>query len=280
VGRHPFVLVTGAGGQVGRALRPHLPNARLFDLGELDVTRPSSVRAAIDGTDAVIHLAAMTHVDACEVDSDRAWGVNAEGTRHVAEAARERNIPMIYLSTDYVFDGTKRGEYVEDDAPNPISVYGRTKLEGETHVRSVPGSAVVRTSWVVGEGRNFVRTIVSAGAKGNAVRVVDDQRGRPTFADDLALAIVHILEHEITGVVNVAGDEEPCTWADLAELALRAVGLETAVERIDSDTYALTADGVVAPRPMNSVLALEKARRLSIPLRSWRTSLERYVKEL
>jgi dTDP-4-dehydrorhamnose reductase len=280
VGRHPFVLVTGAGGQVGRALRPHLANARLFDLGELDVTRPSSVRAAIDGTDAVIHLAAMTHVDACEVDSDRAWAVNAEGTRHVAEAARERNIPMIYLSTDYVFDGTKRGEYVEDDAPNPISVYGRTKLEGETHVRSVPGSAVVRTSWVVGEGRNFVRTIVAAGAKGNAVRVVDDQRGRPTFADDLALAIVHILEHEITGVVNVAGDEEPCTWADLAELALRAVGLETAVERIDSDTYAQTADGVVAPRPMNSVLALERARRLSIPLRSWRTSLERYVKEL
>jgi dTDP-4-dehydrorhamnose reductase len=280
VGRHPLVLVTGAGGQVGRALRPHLPNARLLDLGELDVTKPPSVRSAIDGTDAVIHLAAMTHVDACEVDSDRAWAVNAEGTRHVAEAAHERNIPMIYLSTDYVFDGTKRGEYVEDDAPNPISVYGRTKLEGETHVRSVPGATVVRTSWVVGEGRNFVRTIVSAGAKGNTVRVVDDQRGRPTFADDLALAIVHVLEHRITGVVNVAGDEEPCTWADLAELALRAVGLDTTVERIDTNTYAQMADGVVAPRPMNSVLALEKARRLCIPLRTWRTSLERYVKEL
>jgi dTDP-4-dehydrorhamnose 3,5-epimerase len=187
---------------------------------------------------------------------------------------------MIYLSTDYVFDGTKRGEYVEDDATNPISVYGRTKLEGEIHVRSVPGAAVVRTSWVVGEGRNFVRTIVSAGAKGNAVRVVDDQRGRPTFADDLALAIVHILEHEITGVVNVAGDEEPCTWADLAELALRAVGLDTTVERIDTDTYAQTAGGVVAPRPKNSVLALGKARTLGVPLGNWRGSLERYVRQL
>jgi dTDP-4-dehydrorhamnose reductase len=238
------------------------------------------VRAAIDGTDAVIHLAAMTHVDACEVDSDRAWAVNAEGTRHIAEAARERSIPVIYLSTDYVFDGTKRGEYVEDDAPNPMSVYGRTKLEGETHVKSVPGAAVVRTSWVIGDGRNFVRTIVSAGAKGNSVRVVDDQRGRPTFADDLALAIVHILEHEITGVVNVAGDEEPCTWADLAELALRAVGLDTTVERIDTNTYEQAAGGVVAPRPQNSVLALGKARGLGVPLGNWRGSLETYVRRL
>ena len=238
------------------------------------------MRSAIDGTNAVIHLAAMTHVDACEVDSDRAWAVNAEGTRHVAEAAQERNIPMVYLSTDYVFDGTKRGEYEEDDGPNPLSVYGRTKLEGEAHVRSVPGGAVVRTSWVVGEGRNFVRTIVSAGANGKAVRVVDDQRGRPTFADDLAIAIVHVLEREITGVVNVAGDEEPCSWADLAELALRAAGLDTTVERIDTDTYEQTANGVVAPRPKNSVLSLEKARGLGIPLRNWPESLRKYVKSL
>ena len=236
------------------------------------------MRSAIDGTNAVIHLAAMTHVDACEVDSDRAWAVNAEGTRNVAEAARERNIPMVYLSTDYVFDGTKRGEYVEDDAPNPISVYGRTKLEGEAHVRSVPSGAVVRTSWVVGEGRNFVRTIVSAGRERHSVSVVDDQRGRPTFADDLARAIVHILEHEITGVVNVAGDEEPCTWATLAELALRTAGLDTVVERVDTDTYAQTANGVVAPRPKNSVLALGKARGLEIPLVNWRESLNKFIK--
>jgi dTDP-4-dehydrorhamnose reductase len=222
----------------------------------------------------------MTHVDACEVDADRAWAVNAEGTRNVAEAAQERSIPMIYLSTDYVFDGTKRGEYGEDDAPNPISVYGRTKLEGETHVRSVPGGTVVRTSWVIGDGRNFVRTIISAGSKRDTVSVVDDQRGRPTFADDLARAIVHILEHEITGVVNVTGDEGPCTWADLAELALREVGLHTAVERIDTDTYARMTGGVVAPRPKNSVLALGRARHLDVPLEDWRESLKRYVKTL
>jgi dTDP-4-dehydrorhamnose reductase len=265
---------------VGLALRPHLPNARFLDLAELDVTDESSVSAAIEGTDAVIHLAAMTHVDDCEVEPERAWVVNAEGTRHVAEAAQERNERVIYLSTDYVFDGRKQGEYLEDDMPRPINVYGRTKLEGESHVRTVPGAAILRTSWVIGEGRNFVRTIVSAARQGKQLRVVDDQRGRPSFADDLARAIVHVLEQGIEGLINVAGDEEPCTWADLAELALRDAGLDTEVERIDTETYESTAGRVVAPRPTNSVLALERARRLGIPLKSWRASLKGYVSRL
>jgi dTDP-4-dehydrorhamnose reductase len=280
MGRHSLVLVTGGDGQVGLALRPHLPDARFLDLEELDVTKASSVSAAIEGTDAVIHLAAMTHVDDCEVEPERAWLVNAEGTRHIAEAAKERNERVIYLSTDYVFDGTKQGEYLEDDTPRPINVYGRTKLEGESHVHTVPGATILRTSWVIGEGRNFVRTIVSAARKGKPLRVVDDQRGRPSFADDLARAIVHVLEHEIEGMVNVAGDEEPCSWADLAELALRDAGLGTEVERIDTGTFERTAGRVVAPRPPNSVLALEKARRLGVPLASWRASLERYAKSL
>jgi dTDP-4-dehydrorhamnose reductase len=280
VGRNPVVLVTGGDGQVGRALRPHLPDACFLDLEELDVTDPSSVDAAIEGTDAVIHLAAMTGVDDCEVHPERAWAVNAEGTRHVAEAAMERGSRLIYVSTDYVFDGTKRGEYLEDDTPNPINVYGRTKLVGEAHVRTVPGAVIVRTSWVIGEGRNFVRTIVSAAREGRELRVVGDQLGRPTFAGDLARAIIHMLEHGLTGVVHVAGDEEPCTWADLAELALRAAGVGASVERVDTDTYERTAGRVVAPRPTNSVLALERARRLGIPLKSWRASLERYVERL
>jgi dTDP-4-dehydrorhamnose reductase len=238
------------------------------------------VRAAVEGTDAVVHLAAMTNVDDCEVEPDRAWTVNAEGTRHVAEAAAERQGRVIYLSTDYVFDGTKQGEYLEDDTPKPINVYGRTKLEGERHASVVPDAAIVRTSWVIGEGRNFVRTIVSAAREGKALRVVDDQLGRPSFADDLARAIVHVLEHGITDVVNVAGDGDPCTWADLAELALRGVGLDSAVERVDSETYERAAGRVVAPRPTNSVLALQKAHRLGVPLGSWRMSLERYVKRL
>jgi dTDP-4-dehydrorhamnose reductase len=280
VGRNPVVLVTGGDGQVGRALRPHLPDACFLDLEELDVTDPSSVDAAIEGTDAVIHLAAMTGVDDCEVHPERAWAVNAEGTRHVAEAAMERGSRLIYVSTDYVFDGTKRGEYLEDDTPNPINVYGRTKLAGESHVRTVPGAVIVRTSWIIGEGLNFVRTIVSAAREGKELRVVADQLGRPTFADDLARGIVYILEHGLTGVVNVAGDQKPCTWADLADVALRGVGLDTAVERVDTETYERAASRVVAPRPTNSVLSLERARRLGVPLGSWPRSLERYLEEL
>ncbi len=280
MGRHPIVLVTGAGGQVGRALRPHLPDARFLTHAELNVTNASSVRAAVEGTDAVIHLAAMTHVDDCEVEPDRAWTVNAEGTRHIVEAAEEHEARLIYLSTDYVFDGTKQGEYLEDDPPKPINVYGRTKLEGERHARAVPGCAIVRTSWVIGEGRNFVRTIVSAARDGKALRVVDDQLGRPSFADDLARAIVYVLEHGITGVLNIAGDEDPCTWADLAELALRGVGLDAAVERVDTETYGRTAGRVVAARPANSVLSLAKAHRVGVPLGNWRTSLESYLEEL
>jgi dTDP-4-dehydrorhamnose reductase len=280
VGRRPVVLVTGGDGQIGRALRPHLPDARFLDLAELDVTEASSVGAAVEGTDVVIHLAAMTHVDDCEVEPDRAWAVNAEGTRHIAEAATERGTLLIYLSTDYVFDGTKQGEYLEDDRPKPINVYGMTKLEGERHASAVPSVAIVRTSWVIGEGHNFVRTIVSAAREGKALRVVDDQFGRPSFADDLARAIVHMLDRRIAGVVNVAGDGEPCTWADLAELALRGVGLGTAVERVDTESYERWAGRVVAPRPKNSVLALGKARLLGVPLGSWRSSLERYVGEL
>lgn len=257
-----------------------MPGARLLAHAELDVTDASSVRGAVEGADAVIHLAAMTQVDHCEIEPQRAWAVNAEGTRHLAEAAGESGARFIYLSTDYVFDGAKQGEYLEDDRPHPINVYGRTKLEGERHARGLPGSAIIRTSWVVGEGRNFVRTIVAAARGGRALQVVDDQLGRPSFADDLAPAIVHVLEEGIDGVINVAGDEEPCTWADLATLALLDAGLKGEVERVDTETYARSVSGVVAPRPRSSVLALGRARRLGIPLQGWRASLERYVKTL
>jgi dTDP-4-dehydrorhamnose reductase len=247
---------------------------------DLDVTDAGAVEAAVEGMDAVIHLAAMTHVDNCESDPERARAVNAEGTRHVVEAAAKRGAYLIYVSTDYVFDGTKSGEYHEDDKPRPINCYGSTKLEGERHALALTGTAIVRTSWVVGEGGNFVRTIVAAARAGKALRVVSDQRGRPSFADDLARALVYILEQRIEGVVHVAGDGEPCTWADLAKLALLGAGIDPVVEPVDTETYARSAGRVLAPRPRNSVLALGEARRLGIPLQSWRASLEKYAADL
>jgi dTDP-4-dehydrorhamnose reductase len=276
VGRDPVVLVTGAGGQVGRALRTEIPEARFLAHAELDVTDAAAVREAVAGVDLVIHLAAMANVDECERDPDRANAVNAEGTRNVVEAAGQR-ARVVYVSTDYVFDGRKQEEYAEDDPPVPLNAYGRSKLAGEEYVRRGPDNLIVRTSWVFGVGRNFVATILKAAQMGGPLRVVGDQRGRPTYAQDLAASLAHLVRDRTAGILHVAGDGEPATWADLAELAVGAAGLSVAVERIDAETYRRRAGRVVAPRPANSVLSLERARRWGVPLAEWRRSVHRYV---
>jgi dTDP-4-dehydrorhamnose reductase len=255
--------VTGAGGQVGLALRDHLPEAEFLTHAELDVTDADAVRDALGGADLVVHAAAMTNVDGCERDPDRAMAVNAGGAANVAAAG----VRVIHLSTDYVFSGNDPGEYAEDAATGPLGAYGRSKLDGERAVLDRPGNLVVRTSWVYGEGRNFLRAILAAEAAGKELRVVDDQRGRPTWAGDVARAIAHLAGRDDTGVVHVTGAGEPCTWADLAEIV---VGHP--VVRITSEEF-----GAPAPRPRNSVLSLRRARSLGVPLADWRDSVMRYL---
>ncbi len=255
--------MTGAGGQVGLALRDRLPGAGFLTRAELDVTDAAAVRAALSGADVVVHAAAMTDVDGCERDPDRAEAVNAGGAANVAAAGAR----VIHLSTDYVFSGEEGGEYAEDAATRPLGAYGRSKLRGEQAVLARPGNLVVRTSWVYGEGRNFVRSILAAERAGKHLRVVSDQRGRPTWAADLARALAHLAGRADTGVVHVTGAGEPCTWADLAELV---VGHP--VERITSAEF-----GAPAPRPRNSVLSLDRARSLGVPLADWRDSVMRYL---
>jgi len=273
------VLVTGAGGQVGTALRAEIPAARFLGRMELDVTDSAAVRAAMDGVGVVIHLAAMTNVDECEREQARSTEVNADGTRHVVQAAAQPGARVVYVSTDYVFDGTKQGEYVETDPPAPINAYGRSKLAGEEHVLGRPNNLIVRTSWVFGHGRNFVRSILEASREGGPLTVVDDQRGRPTWARDLARSLALLVRSEATGIVHVAGDGDPCTWADLAELVVDLAGPPVPVKRIDSETYRRIAGRLVAPRPGNSTLSLAKARAMGLPLADWRASVRRYVKE-
>ena len=277
VGAGRGIVVTGAGGQVGTALRQRIPQATFLRHAELDVTDEAAVTAAIGPASTVIHLAALTNVDGCEGDPDRAFAVNADGTRNVVQAAAEAGARVIYLSTDYVFDGTRAGEYGEDDLPAPTSAYGRSKLEGERFVSKAPDNLVIRTSWVYGEGPNFIRTILSAARRGDPLRVVDDQRGRPTWADDLAAGLVHLVRTEIAGILHVTGDGPAGTWADVADLAVKSARLSIPVERIGSETYRRTAGRVVAPRPANSVLSLDRARRLGVPLMDWRRSVRSYV---
>ena len=181
----PQVLITGAGGQLGAALRDVFPDA---DAEPRDVTLPIDARP-----DLVLHAAAWTDVDGAESEPERARHVNVEGTRNLVALG----VPVVYFSTDYVFDGTKGEPYVESDEPNPLSVYGRTKLEGEREIRD---GWVVRSSWLFGPtGKNFVRTMLELGREQHEVRVVDDQRGSPTYVRHLAEATKKVLGRFLTG---------------------------------------------------------------------------------
>jgi dTDP-4-dehydrorhamnose reductase len=274
----PVVLVTGGDGQVGRALRPLLPSARYATHDELDVTDSARTNEAIAGVDVVVHLAAMTDVDRCEREPQLAEQVNGAGSRNVVAAARAAGARVIGVSSDYVFDGTATGEYSEADQPRPLSVYGRTKLAGEQALLEAGENTVIRTSWVYGDGRNFIRTILRAAAAGRALAVVDDQLGRPTAADDLARAIVHLLSIEPPRLVHVTGDGPPTSWAGVAELSLAAAGLAVPVEHVSTIEYGRRMDSTLAPRPANSLLSLDRARGLGVPLTDWRTSVSAYAR--
>lgn len=269
------VLITGAGGQVGTALKHTAPGAKAFSHHDLDVTDARAVAEAAAGIDVIVHLAALTNVDGCEAEPDTAHRVNVGGTKNVVAAAREHGARVVFLSTDYVFSG-EDAPYSEDGDPGPVNVYGETKLAGE-RLLDTERDLIVRASWIFGAGRNFVTTILRAATSG-PVRVVDDQIGRPTSADALALALVDLIDRGVSGCVHVAGDGAPCSWADLAETAIAGSGLEAKVQRVSTEQYRSDADGTIARRPPNGTLGLDKARALGIPLVDWRTSLTAYLK--
>jgi dTDP-4-dehydrorhamnose reductase len=265
----PRVLVTGGGGQVGTELAAAF-SAAGWDVdaparAELDVTDRAAVHAAIEGArpDAVVNGAAFTAVDACEAEVDRAYLVNALGVRHLAEASRRVGAHLCHISTDYVFDGTKDGPYVEWDAPNPQSVYGRSKLGGE--VEAGPEATVVRTSWVCGvHGANLVKTVLRlAEEPGRELAFVDDQRGCLTVADDLAGAIVRLVVDRRSGVHHVT-NQGAQSWYELVRDVLVAAGHDGG--RVRPITTAELDPPRPAPRPANSVLDNAVLRLEGLPL--------------
>ena len=249
------VLITGAGGQLGRALAEAFPWAEARTRQDLDVTRPLDLERR---PNLVLHAAAWTDVDGAESDPDGAQAVNVLGTRNVADLGA----PVLYYSSDYVFDGRKGSSYLEEDDPAPGSVYGRTKLEGEREVRE---GWVVRTSWLFGAtGHNFVRTMLRLGAERDEVRVVADQRGSPTYVGHLAAATRDLVELP-QGLWHVAADGD-CTWADFAEAIFDEAGLDCGVARISTEEY-----GAPAPRPAYSVLRSGRPDAPRLP--HWREGL-------
>jgi dTDP-4-dehydrorhamnose reductase len=255
------VLITGAGGQLGQALRETFPEADARSHAELDVTAPpSEARPGL-----VLHAAAWTDVDGAEERPEEAALVNVVGTQNVVRLGA----PVVYYSTDYVFDGGKREPYVETDEPNPLSVYGRTKLEGEREVRE---GWVVRSSWLFGwTGANFVRTMLALGRERDEVSVVDDQVGSPTYVGHLAAATRDLLELP-QGIWHVAAEGE-CSWADFAREIFEEACLSCHVRSISSVEL-----GRPAPRPAYSVLQSEREGAPRLP--HWREGLRACLERL
>jgi dTDP-4-dehydrorhamnose reductase len=281
VARSLRILVTGAGGQVGSEVAAHLPHHDVvaLDRAGCDLSDRDSVEQAVAAAapDAVVNCAAWTDVDGCEADPQRAVLVNALGVRHLAVACARVGAHLVHVSTDYVFAGDKDGPYDEWDEPDPRSVYGRSKLGGEREVVRHAGSwAVARTSWVFGRrGRNFVDTIVGRAAEGSPLRVVDDQRGCPTYAPDLAGALARLAVERRAGLFHVT-NQGACSWHELAAAAVELAGLDPSAV----GTTTTAALGRPAPRPANSVLSGAAWVAAGFPpLRPWREALAEKLSE-
>lgn len=278
------VLVTGVGGQLGHDVVRELEQRghEVTGVGreEMDITDAEKVRKVIRDCvpDAVIHCSAYTAVDRAEDEADQCRKVNVEGTKNIAEICAELDCKMIYISTDFVFSGEGERPWETDDAAGPISVYGRTKYEGEDEVKSrLDKFFIVRISWVFGKnGNNFVKTMLRIGKENGAVKVVDDQIGSPTYTRDMAVLLADMVQTEKYGVYH-ASNEGFCSWYDFAKEIFRLAGMDdVSVMPITSDQFPAKAK-----RPFNSRMSKEKLVKEGFnKLPSWQDALKRYLQEL
>lgn len=282
-------VVTGSRGQLGRCLTERLERdashrlVAALDRAALDLERPDTIEEALaplwgEKPDVIVNAAAFTHVDACESEPERSRVVNAFAPGVLAAVARRNGARFVHVSTDYVFDGRGTRPYTEEDPTAPLGVYGTTKHEGEQRVREAhPDALVVRSSWIYGPGRNFVVAILGQARRVRAgeipgLRVVSDQKGRPTYAADLAAALVQLVEAHATGLYHVA-NSGIASWWDFARAALDAAGFgDVPIEPVTTAEFPRPA-----PRPAWSVLDLGKAERAGVRTRAWPEALEAYL---
>lgn len=273
-------LVIGANGQLGRALQQAMPGAEFADRSRIDLFNEHSldeVRWA--DYDTIINAAAYTAVDAAETAEGRrdAWDANVTGLTRLVRHASAHRITLVHVSSDYVFDGTKQGAYLETDDVSPLGVYGQTKAAGDAVVATLARHYIVRTSWVIGEGNNFVRTMVSLAERGVDPAVVNDQYGRLSFTDDIAAAIVHLLQvRPEFGIYNVTNDGLVQSWAEIARTVFELTGNDP--KRVSGvSTAEYFAGKAAAPRPNNSELSLEKIKATGFVPRDARDALAAYL---
>ena len=276
------VLVTGINGQLGHDVAIVLKDRGIDVLAparsEMDITDKGAVDEYFEknSPDAVIHCAAYTAVDKAEDETDLCRKVNVQGTGHIADNCSKTNIPMIYISTDYVFDGTGDRPWEPSDETSPINAYGLSKRDGETEVLRLEKYFIVRISWVFGiNGNNFIKTMRRLSETREEVNVVDDQFGSPTYTKDLAHLLADMIVTDRYGTYH-AHNEGVCTWADVAEETFRLSGLGTKVNRITTDQYPMKAK-----RPMNSRMSTDSLKENGFKLLpDWKDALSRFVSEL
>lgn len=278
-------LVTGAQGQLGTDLVKQLfqrgfTDVLATDVEEMNILNQEEVRKTILSykPDVIFHCAAWTRVDDAEDESNQKIcnDININGTENILQAALEIKAKIIYISTDYVFDGFKDGEYYEDDPTNPQNVYGTSKLKGEEIVKGYDKSFIVRTSWVFGGcGNNFVKTMLRLGESKEEIGVVSDQIGSPTYTGDLAAFLIDLSQTDAYGVYH-ATNEGFCSWSEFAEYIFQKENKNVKVNRLRTEDYVTKAK-----RPKNSRLNKEKLKGKGLkPLPTWQEGVDKYLIEL
>ncbi|XTR37210.1 dTDP-4-dehydrorhamnose reductase [Paraclostridium tenue] len=275
------ILVTGINGQLGydvvKELNKRGHEAVGVDKEQMDLTVSSEIKECIEknSPEAIIHCAAYTAVDDAEENEDLCSQINALAVKDIANCAKKLDIPMIYISTDYVFDGTKDGEYTEDDVPNPINIYGKTKYDGEKYVQEILEKYyIVRISWVFGEnGNNFIDTMLRLSKDRDSLNIINDQVGSPTYTKDLAPILVDMIETDEYGVYH-ATNEEFCSWYEFAKEIFNVAKVNINVTPISTSEYPTKAN-----RPMNSKMSKDKLINNGFKqLRSWKEAVGEYIR--
>lgn len=276
------MLIIGAGGQLGKALCAKYPGAQTTDVEKLDITNASSVENYDwSKVKVILNVAAYTNVDGAETSEGRvaAWQVNASAVANLAKQAIKHDLLLVHISTDYVFDGTN-DKHEEDEPFSPLGVYAASKAAGDIIASTVEKHYILRTSWLIGDGKNFIRTMLELGRNGTNPTVVSDQIGRPTFTSELVRAIYHLLSTSPQyGTYNVTNTGDSVSWADLARAAYSEAGVNATVTDTTTADYFASKPGV-APRPLNSTLDLSKIQDAGFTSRDWREDLRKYINKL
>jgi len=274
-------LIVGSKGQLGKALVQKYPRAQAVDIDELDISNSNAVHGfGWSNTNVIINAAAFTNVDRAETQEGRriAWDINAVAVGHLATIARKHNILLIHISTDYVFDGDTK-VYTEEEHFSPLSVYGASKAAGDLLVATTPKYYILRTSWVIGEGGNFVRTMLDLAKKGISPSVVNDQVGRLTFTSELVRAIDHLVASNAEyGTYNVSNSGDSISWAEITRLIFSLGGFSdlSVSDTTTKEYYKDRQD--FASRPLHSTLSLEKIQSTGFTSTDWKKDLQKYLK--